>query len=106
MADLDLVGRPRQAVAAILALAALDETGIAQLAQDGVEKFLRDVVAGRDVVDESQLPGRHVREVDQRLEAVLAFFGEHRPNVSLSCDGSRPSVAKRLASLPAAPKHP
>ncbi len=74
MADLDLVGRPRQAIAAILALAALDETGIAQFAKDGVEKFLRDVVAGRDIADESQLPGRHVREVDQRLEAVLAFL--------------------------------
>lgn len=104
MADLDFGGRPGKAVAAFLAFAALDEAGIAQLAQDGVEKFLRDVVAGGDVVDEGELPGRQSREVDKRLEAVLTFFGEHEIKFSLACDGMEPSVAKRLACVAAASK--
>lgn len=97
VADLDLVGRPGQAIAAILALAALDEAGIAQFAQDGVEEFLRNVVAGRDVVDESELAGRQLREVYKCLEAVFALFCEHEIKISLSCDGVEPSAPKRLA---------
>src|SRR5882757_4070631 len=76
MADLDLVGRARQAIAAFLALAALDEPGIAQFAQNGVEEFLRNVVAAGDVADEGELTDRQLRQVDQRLEAVLTLFGE------------------------------
>ena len=52
MADLDLGRRLGEAVAAVLALAALNETGIAQLAEDRVEELLRDLVGGRYVADE------------------------------------------------------
>lgn len=58
MADLDLLGRHGKAIAAELALAAMDEAGIAHFGQDGVEEFLRDIVARRDVIDKGELAGR------------------------------------------------
>ena len=83
MADLDLRRQLGQPVAAILALAALHEAGIAQLAQDGIEEFLGDVVGDGDLVDESELSGRQFGKVDEGLEPVFAFFGEHAPYARL-----------------------
>ena len=58
MADLDFGGQSGEAVAAVLALAALHETGIAQFAKDRVKEFLGNVVRNRNVVDESELTRR------------------------------------------------
>src|SRR5690606_6658725 len=79
----DLLGRPCEAIAALLALAALHEAGIAQLDQNGVEKLLGNVVDAGDVPHESQAAGRLLCKIDERLQAVLALPGEHA-SLSLS----------------------
>ena len=104
MADLDLGGRLGEAVAAILAFAALHEAGIAQFAQDRVEEFLRDVVGGGDVADESQLAGRQLRQMHEGLEAVFAFFSQHCLNASSTSAASR-SELHRAKDDDSSPSH-
>ncbi|CAI2934080.1 protein of unknown function [Aminobacter niigataensis] len=82
MADLDLRRRLGEPVAAVLALAALDEAGIAQLAQDGVEELFRDFVGSGDVADEGELACGELGQMDEGLEPVFAFFSQHGERVS------------------------
>jgi len=50
MTDFDRARRAREPIAAAGPLAAMDDAGIAKLAENGVEKLLRNVVGCSDVV--------------------------------------------------------
>ena len=96
MADLDLGGRAGEAIAAFLALAALDEAGIAQLTQDGIEEFLRDVVGNGDVIDERKLTSRQPGQMHECLQTVFALLGKHEARM-LETAGVTLIVAKTPA---------
>lgn len=78
MADADFRGRPRQGIAAARPLLRAQDADIAQFEQDRIEKLLRDIVTGGDVIDEGGLARRQPCQVDQRLQPVFSLFRQHR----------------------------
>jgi hypothetical protein len=92
MTDLDVGLWPREGVAAVIAFPALDKACVAQLAENGVQELIKDVVGCRDLVDESKVAGRQPSDVCKRLEALLAPFCKHGIHIGLSIDGNRPSA--------------
>lgn len=74
MADANFGCRPRQRITAARSLLRTQDADIAQFQQDRIEKLLRDIVAGRDVIDEGSLARRQPCQVDQRLQPYFPFF--------------------------------
>jgi hypothetical protein len=75
--DLDGARFARESVAAAGSLAAVDDAGVAKLAENGVEKLFWNVVRAGDIARLRRHPGRKAREVAESLQAVFSFGGEH-----------------------------
>jgi hypothetical protein len=73
MADFYYARRAGEPVAAAGAFAAKDDAGVAQLAENGIEKFLRNVVRFGDFARLRRRPRLELGEVGERLQAVLPF---------------------------------
>ncbi|EGE58047.1 hypothetical protein RHECNPAF_35000101 [Rhizobium etli CNPAF512] len=77
MADADFGGRPREGITAAGSFFRTQNADIAQFQEDRIEEFLRNIVAGGNVVDEGSLARRQPRQIDQRLQAVFSLFRQH-----------------------------
>jgi len=82
-ADADLAGRARQHVTAALAHFGIHESSVTQFGQYRIKKFLRDLLRRSDFQDGNGTPGRKLREMHHRLQAIFAFLGQHAPRLSL-----------------------
>ena len=71
----DLVGRARQPITALGAAPRFDESALFQAGQNQLQKFLRDLLAPRDVGDLHRLALRLRRQIEDRLQGVLALDG-------------------------------
>ena len=88
------VGGPREQVAALLAAAAVDDPGAAQVAQDVLEEVDRDALRLRDVVGGDHVAGGG--ELDRRADGVVGFRGRAHGLIMLA---ARPRVADRRLPL-------
>jgi len=77
VADGDLVGRAGEAEAAALAFAAQNETGIAKLGENIVEKLARYMVLFGDLAGGNQLSIGNARQMYHGFQAIFALFGQH-----------------------------
>ena len=73
----DLAGVARERIAAARSLPADHDLLAAKFAENGVEKFLRNVVRRRDLHRARRLARLQARQVGERLEAVFPLHGEH-----------------------------
>ena len=55
----------------------MQEAGILEFAQDGIEELLGDAVLLGDLGNQSGLAGLPARQMHHRLEAVFALFCQH-----------------------------
>ncbi len=77
IADLDRGGLAGQRIAAAGTFLAVNEAGIAQVAQDGVEKLLWNIVGLRNVAGLGGLTRRQRGKMHQRLQSVFSLCREH-----------------------------
>jgi hypothetical protein len=77
MPDFDVAGRPREHITAPGTLSGVNDAGVAQLNQNDIKKFLRNIARLGYRNPLSLFSRLEAGEVDQRLERVLSFGCEH-----------------------------
>ena len=106
MPDLHLVRGALQPVAAAAALLGAHEAGAAQLAQDRVEELLRDRVLPGDLARNRPFAGTEPRQVDERLQAVLAPHRQHGNTLELRARACAVGISRGARAAPSADVDP
>ena len=75
----DFLRWPGQPVSAALALLALHETGVSELAQNGIEEFLGNVGGVSNLGDLYRLTVAAPRQDEEGAQGIMGFLGQHVP---------------------------